>query len=397
MAMPHEGPGSSRSGKPAPVTGGLRFAAAALIIVAIATAALLAWRRSHAATAETAARVGDAAGGPVVRAVVATPSAPSHHLVLLAEARPFASVTLYAKVSGYLKWIGVDKGDHVNADQVIAIVESPETDAAWSAATADHAQKALTASRLKQLLDRKFASQEETDLAAADEAVAREKLESLAQQREFEKLKVPFKGTVTARFADPGALVQNAASSQTSALPVVTVDDTDSLRVYAYLDQADAASVHNGQSAIITMDERAGLRIPVKVARTSGELDAKTRKLLVEFDVDNRGGIIVPGSFVHVELDVPEAVLPELPSEALIVRGTRSVVAVLAADSTVHFHDVTIASDDGRRMRVLTGVSAGDRVIVNAGDALTDGARVRPAAMAPAAAAAAAPAPGTHR
>jgi RND family efflux transporter MFP subunit len=385
MATRSDGPNSPGSGSPAPVSGGLRTVAAVFVIAAIATAALLAWRRSHAATNETAVRVGEAAGGPVVRAVTAIPSAPSHHLVLLAEARPFASVTLYAKVSGYLKWIGVDKGDHVKADQVIAIVESPETDAAWSAATADHAQKALTASRLKQLLDKKFASQEETDLAAADEAVAREKLESLTQQREFEKLKVPFKGTVTARFADPGALVQNAASSQTSALPVVTVDDTDSLRVYAYLDQVDAASVHNGQSAVITMDERANVKIPVKVARTSGELDAKTRKLLVEFDVDNRSGIIVPGSFVHVELDVPEQVLPELPSEALIVRGSRSMIAVLAPDSVVHFHDVTIASDDGRRMRVLTGISAGDRAIVNAGDALTDGARVRPAAAAPAA------------
>jgi membrane fusion protein (multidrug efflux system) len=384
METASDDPSSSRSGSPAPLSRGLRTVAAVVVIGALAAAAVLAWRRAHAASSETAVRVSDAAGGPVVRAVAAVASTPSHHLVLLAEARPFASVTLYAKVSGYLKWIGVDKGDHVKADQVIAIVESPETDAAWSAATADHAQKALTASRLKQLLDRKFASQEETDLAAADEAVARERLESLAQQREFEKLKVPFNGTVTARFADPGALVQNAASSQTSALPVVTVDDTDSLRVYAYLDQADAASVRGGQMAVITMDERPGVRIPVKVARTSGELDAKTRKLLVEFDVDNRGGRIVAGSFVHVELDVPAPVLPELPSEALIVRGSRSIVAVLATDSTVHFHDVTVASDDGRRMRVLTGIAVGDRAIVNAGDALADGAKVRPAADPPA-------------
>jgi membrane fusion protein (multidrug efflux system) len=384
MGAASDDPNSPRSGSPAPLSRGLRTVAAVVVIGALAAAAVLAWRRAHAASSETAVRVSDAAGGPVVRAVAAVASTPSHHLVLLAEARPFASVTLYAKVSGYLKWIGVDKGDHVKADQVIAIVESPETDAAWSAATADHAQKALTASRLKQLLDRKFASQEETDLAAADEAVARERLESLAQQREFEKLKVPFNGTVTARFADPGALVQNAASSQTSALPVVTVDDTDSLRVYAYLDQADAASVRGGQLAVITMDERPGVRIPVKVARTSGELDAKTRKLLVEFDVDNRGGRIVAGSFVHVELDVPAPVLPELPSEALIVRGSRSIVAVLAADSTVHFHNVTVASDDGRRMRVLTGIAVGDRAIVNAGDALADGAKVRPAADPPA-------------
>jgi hypothetical protein len=131
------------------------------------------------------------------------------------------------------------------------------------------------------------------------------------------------------------------------------------------------------------MDERAGVRIPAKVTRTSGELDARTRKLLVELDLDNRRGQIVPGSFVHVELDAPAPVLPELPSEALVVRQNRTLVAVLAADSTVHFRDVIVASNDGLRMRLLTGVSNGDRVVLNAGDALADGARVRPAADTP--------------
>ena len=298
-----------------------KIGAGVLVVGAIVIAVLFSVSRNRALAVESSRRTSDATAGPIVRAVEAVRSAPTHHLSLLGEARPYASVTLYAKVSGYLKWIGVDKGDRVKADQVVAIIESPETDASWNAATADHAQKALTASRLKQLLDQKFASREETDLAAADEAVSRERLASLAQQKEFEKLKAPFNGTVTARFADLGALVQNAASSQTSALPVVTVENTDSLRIYAYLDQTDAASVRVGLPAVLTMTERAGERIAVKVARTSGELDARTRKLLVEFDVDNRTGrAIVPGSFVHVEIDVPAAVLTEIPSEALVMR-----------------------------------------------------------------------------
>ncbi len=357
-----------------------KIGAAALIVGAIVMAVLFAMSRDRARSLETSRRTNDAAAGPLVRAVAAVRSAPTHHLSLLGEARPYASVTLYAKVSGYLKWIGVDKGDRVRADQVVAIIESPETDAAWNAATADHTQKALTASRLKQLLDRKFASREESDIAASDEAVSRERLASLAQQKEFEKLKAPFNGTVTARFADLGALVQNAASSQTSALPVVTVENTDSLRIYAYLDQTDAASVRVGLPAVLTMTERAGEKIAVRVARTSGELDARTRKLLVEFDVDNQSArAIIPGSFVRIDLEVPAPVLVEIPSEALVVRQNKSLVAVLAADSSVHFREVAVASNDGKRIRVLSGVSAGERVIVNAGDALAEGAKVRPA------------------
>ena len=94
-----------------PLSGGLRAVGAILIVLALATAGVLAWRRSHATSDDAARRRADVAGGPIVRSVVAAPSAAAHHLVLLAEARPYASVTLYAKVSGYLKWIGVDKGD----------------------------------------------------------------------------------------------------------------------------------------------------------------------------------------------------------------------------------------------------------------------------------------------
>ena len=137
----------NRSANRSPLSGALRLTAVVVVVVAIGAAIVLASRRSRAATDETARRTGDAVGGPTVRAVTAIASAPSHQLELLAEARPFASVTLYAKVSGYLKSIAVDKGDRVKADQVVAIIESPETDASWSAATADYKQKQLTASR----------------------------------------------------------------------------------------------------------------------------------------------------------------------------------------------------------------------------------------------------------
>jgi len=378
MTVPGHDGGQLPQDDPPPLTPGVRLTAAALIVVALAAAGLLSWRRTHAATTESAVRATESASGPVVRAVPAIRSAAAHHLVLLGEAHPFASVTLYAKVSGYLKSISVDKGDRVQADQVVAVVESPETDASWSAARAEYEQKRLTASRIKSLLDKKFVSPQEADIAVADEAVARERLSSLTQQREFENLKVPFAGTVTARFADPGALVQNAASSQTSALPVVTIERTDLLRVYTYLDQSDAAGVGAGLRGTLTMDERAGVRMSVAVARTSGELDPKTRKLLVEFDVENKGGAIVPGSFVHIELDVPAQSYPEIPSDALVVRRGATLVPVLARDSTVHFRPVTVATNNGSRVRILSGLAAGEEVILNAGDALTEGARVRP-------------------
>jgi RND family efflux transporter MFP subunit len=365
--------------EPPKLSGAIRIVAVVTVIIAAVAAFFMSTHRSGAAVTERAKREAEIAGGPLVRVVSVVPSAARHHLTLLGEARPYASVTLYAKVSGYLKSIAVDKGDRVRSGQLLAQIEAPETDAAWSAAKADHAQRALTATRVKQLLARKYVSPQEADQASSEEAIAASRLESLTQQREYENLRAPFDGTVTARFADPGALMQNAATSQTSALPVVTIEQTTRLRVYAYLDQADAANVHPGMTAALTMDERPGVRINASVTRTSGELDPKTRKLLVELDVDNTNGSIIPGSFLHVELDVPAASLPEIPAEALVVRHDSSYVAVVAADSTVHFRRVTVTDNDGRRVRLLNGAAVGDQIAVNVGDALADGARVRPA------------------
>ena len=368
----------ARPSRPA-LSSGVVAAGVLLVVLAASATAYVTMRRSSSATSEHTQRQQDVGAGPLVRTAVATMSAPTRHLSVLGEAHPWAEVTLYAKVSGYLQSVAVDKGDRVKEHQVLAVVESPETDAAWSAAKAEFEQKDITASRIRQLLERKLVSPQEADQANADAAVARERLSSLAQQREFEKLRAPFDGVVTSRFADAGALMQNAANAQTSALPVVTVSDVSRLRLYAFLDQPDAIAVRNGLAATVTSDDDPRLHLTAHVARTGGQLDAKTRKLLVELDVDNRGGQLLSGSFLKVEFALPSAVLPELPAEALVVHQSRTQVATLAADSTVHFHDVAVAFNDGKTVRLASGVKAGERVVLNVGDGVPEGARVRPA------------------
>ncbi|MBI3568060.1 MAG: efflux RND transporter periplasmic adaptor subunit [Gemmatimonadetes bacterium] len=376
---------SAPTNPPAPravLSPGIIGAGVALVVIAAAATFFVSSRNTAAAKDERSAREREVGSGPLVRTAEVTPSAASRAISVLGEVHPYAAVTLYAKVSGYLASVSVDKGDHVKQGQVLAVVESPETDAAWSAAKAEADQREVTASRIRQLLAKKLVSPQESDQANADAAVAKERLSSLTQQREFEKLRAPFDGTVTARFADPGALMQNAANSQTSALPVVTVSDVSRLRLYAYLDQPDAVAVRTGLAATITSDEKPDLHLVAHVARTAGELDAKTRKLLVELDVDNRNGELLAGSFVHVQFDLPSKVLPELPVEALVVRQSKTQVPVLAADSTVHFKDVSVVYNDGKRIRVSSGVSAGETVVLNVGDSVAEGARVRPAKTA---------------
>lgn len=357
--------------------GHIVIGSALLVGVAIATIALLATRKTAAAARETNALTTDEAKGKLVRVADVTLSPSIARRELLGEARPFASVTFYAKVSGYLRTVDVDMGDRVSPGQVMATIESPETDRAYLAAKADYDNKQVLSTRISQLLAKKMVSPQEADQARADAAVAQERVNALKEEQEYETLRAPFNGRVTARYADPGALVQNAASSQTSALPVVTVAQTDSLRVFVYLDQGDAARVRVGTPATITLTERPGFSLPARVARIAGELDPKTRKMMTEIDVHDQSGTIVPGGFVNVSLDIPIAAQPQAPVEALLVRGQSTMVATVGADSRVHFKPVVVAGNDGKMLTFVKGVAPGDRVALSLGNAVPDGSQIQ--------------------
>ena len=119
------------------------------------------------------------------------------------------------------------------------------------------------------------------------------------------------------------------------------------------------------------------------MSRVSGELDPKTRKMLAELDVDNRGGNIVPGSFVQVKIDLPSKSEPQAPVEALVVRGTKTVLGVIDDKNRVHLEPVVVASNDGHLVTFASGAAAGQRVALNLGSAVADGDRVQVAAGAP--------------
>jgi len=329
------------------------------------------------ASAETSRLSRVAKSGIEVRTAVVAASPAHRHLDLLGEAKPYASVTLYAKVGGYLKTVRVDVGDHVDRGAVLATIESPETDRALSSANADYQNKEVLSGRIAELLQKKLVSPQEADQARTEAAMAGERLEELKEQQAYETLRAPFPGTVTARYADPGALVQSAATSQTSALPVVTVSETERLRVFVYLDQDDASAARPGTPVLITLTNGADVRIPGKIARVSGELDPKTRKMLAEVELDNRSHLVVAGSFVQVQVDLARATQPQAPAEALLIRAGKSFVGTVDAQSRVHLIPVVVSANDGKLISFASGVSDGDRVALNLGSAVADGDRVQ--------------------
>ena len=348
----------------------------AVVIAAVMAFLLFTRQRGNveAATQQLSAENGK---GPSIEVAIARKVAGSDTLRLIGEARPFQTAIVYAKVGGYLRSIGVDKGDSVRANQPIAVIESPETDKQYQAAVADAHNKQLIANRAATLVKKEMISQQDADQAAADSAVSKANLEQIGTLKSYEELRAPFGGTITARYADPGALIQNAAASQTSALPLVEISETSRLRIYIYVDQAHAAFVRTGDAVTILDQAQPSFKLQARVTRTSGEIDPKTRTLLVEIDVDNPHNRILAGSFVQAELKLQTPRYVEVPSDTLIVRGNQTVVAVITPDNTVKFTQVVVADQTGESARLLTGLNEGEHVARNLGERVAEGGKVQ--------------------
>jgi RND family efflux transporter MFP subunit len=332
---------------------------------------------------EARQRLKDINAGPRVQVALVEPSSPEQTLSILGEARPYQEVTLYAKVSGFLRDVQSDKGDHVTEGQLLARIESPETSQQYESALADARNKQAIADRYQPLLDRKLVSQQEADQAFADARVAQANLESMGAIKGYQEIRAPFSGMVTSRFADPGTLVQNAANSQTSSQPIFTVSQVDRLRVYAYVDQKYAAYIHNRLPVHITVPERPDIQFDARITRFSGELDEKTRMLLAEVDIDNSEGRIVPGSYVEVGIKVKTSSYLEVPVEALILKDAKDFIPVVTSSNTIVYRPVSLADNDGQRVKVLSGLTQGETVALNLGNSMEEGSRVQPIPIAP--------------
>lgn len=324
---------------------------------------------------ETNVRVTEVKNGPSVKTIKAGMSGAEKGLMLIGEARPFQSVTLYAKTSGYMNKILVDKGDKVKQGQLLATIVSPEIDQQYKAAIADLENKKKIQKRDQVLVQKDYISKEDAEASETAVSVAEAQVQSLKEQMAYKNIIAPFNGTVTARFADPGALVQNATNAQTSAQPIVTISQLDKIRVYVYVSQSDASFLKEGYPVTITMTERPDLKIKASITRIAGELDPKTRMMLAEIDLRNDDNII-PGSYLQVTFKAPETKFLTIPSEAVVIRGGKFFVPVINSSSELHYQPVVINSNDGIHAAIASGINVGDIVGVNVSPELADGQKV---------------------
>ena len=348
-----------------------------LLVVVLAGMAYLFKQRKAAVLAEELKRKKEMEAGPLVKVAKAGFGNADKELLFIGEVTPFQSVTLYSKISGYINKILVDKGDLVKEGQLIADLISPEVDQAYKAGLADLENKRSILKRDQALLKKAYISEEEVQKTETDVKVAEANVKSLQEQQEYKLIKAPFSGTVIARFADPGALIQNATNSQTSAQPIATIAELHKIRLYIYVEQKDAGLVKVGTPVSITVAEKPQFALKASVTRVTGELDVHTHMMTTEIDVDNAKEDLTPGSYVMVHVALPSTNKLSVPSEALVVRGKQYFVPVVNDSNIVRFREIKVAENTGQKLIVIAGLKEGEKVALNVGERIGEGQKVR--------------------
>jgi RND family efflux transporter MFP subunit len=301
-------------------------------------------------------------------------------ITLPANIAPFYQTTLYAKVSGYLKWIGPDKGDAVKKDQVVAIIDAPEVEEQYQQAVADYRIKKITFERLSKVWQEspEVIAKQDVDVAEAAYQGAKNLMQQRAFMRNYTKVRAPYDGIITARFADPGALIQVATTSATGAIPLFTIMDLDTVRVYANVPQDDAAWIMPGKTkATIILKEPKTLSVAGTVTRSTLALDPSTRSLLVEMDLPNPEQILRPGTFAEMSIglrEIPNALV--LPPQAVISGPKGKSVFVIEGEKATAV-PVKTGITDGRWIEISAGLQGSEDVVVVGKARLLEGSTVR--------------------
>ena len=305
-----------------------------------------------------------------------------YSVTLPANISPLYQTTLYAKVSGYLKWIGPDKGDPVKKDQILAIIDAPEVEEQFHQALSDYHIKKLTFERLAKVWKESpdVIAKQDVDVAEASAQGAKHLVEQRMALRDYTKVRAPYAGIITARFADPGALIQIATASSAGAIPLFTIMDLDTVRVYTNVPQDDSPWVTPGKTkATVIVKGLDGRSFTSTVTRSTLALDPSTRSLLVEIDLPNKDHALRPGTYVEVSLglqDIPNALV--LPPQA-IVSGPKGKSVFIVEGGRAKSVPVQTGISDGRWMEITGGLSGDEHVVVVGKRRLVEGARVTPA------------------
>ncbi len=396
---------------------------AVIVLLVVGAALIVGWLPRHKRDEEVAARATtERTSLPIVEVQTVGAATSEQQLTLPGTVTPLEAAHIYARATGFFERRYVDLGDKVRKGQLLGLISAPDLDAivsqqaslvqqssagVVSAQAGVHLQQA-TYNRVHTLVLHGILSQQDDDAAlaalqtseaglqASQQAVqaakaAQEHAQTLAN---FEQVRSPITGTVTARNVEVGNLV-SATGTALGVNPVPAAGPTGgpptggaqggelfyvvnlaSLEVFVTVPEQDAQFVQNGQPVQLTFSEMPGQVFQGKVVRTSDSLSQQTRTLLAEIRATDPEQRLRPGMFASVQMRF-RAPTPGIliPGDSLITLARGEFVPVVQ-NGVVQMRPVHVGRDLGTQVYITAGLENGDMVVVNPNDLVKDGAHV---------------------
>jgi RND family efflux transporter MFP subunit len=357
---------------------------------------------------------------PAVSVVVAHTGFIANQLTVAGVFQPFQEIDVHGKVSGYIRHIYVDIGDRVKQGQTLAILEVPELQAEVAGAQAGVTQTLRNIQRLQQEVAREqagyaavhanylrlkqasdqqpglVAAQELEDALARDQAaaaqvdaaksavaasqgqlgVSRAESQRVTSMEQYATITAPYNGVVTMRYADTGALIP-AGTAEGLNQAVVRLAQSDLLRLRMPVPEQDVPMIHVG-SVVSVHVQATGQQFAGTVVRFSRDISNATRTMTTEVDVKNPDLTLTPGMYADVTFNLesqPDALIVPV---AAILQGDQPSVMLVDSSNRVEKRPVALGIAGSNQQQVVSGLSAGDRVVVGGSATLQPGQLVTP-------------------
>ena len=344
--------------------------------------------KAVASRRETVGEVEELAGARV-RVGEAKRGTVEDNISLTGDIEPQFRVTVYSKVSGEIERLAVDVGDKVKKGDLLAQVEKKKLilqverlEASEEGAKINLEKLGRDYERIKSLFEKNVVSQQKMDdietgyRSAEAQAKELKAVSDLAGiQLADSQIYAPIKGTIAKKFIDEGEMIIDA--SMTKSAPLFTIVDMGTVKVVVNVTARDIARVRIGQEARVKVDAYPDKVLIGKVTNISPVLSPLTRTAPVEIEITNPDHLVKPGMFARVKIitEKREKVLV-VPIEAIIYQGGKETLFVVEGNIAT-LREVKTGLNDGEVVEIASGLKDREKVIIEGGYGLKDGARVR--------------------
>lgn len=303
---------------------------------------------------------------------------------------PFQTVDLYAKVNGFVKHMYVDVGSEVKQGELLATLEAPElaeqTDE--SASLLKSQEASYTAS--KATYDRLYKtskipgtiSPNELELALAKMnsdsaafAAARSRYNGSADVQSYLQVRAPFAGVISSRNIYSGAFAGPAGAG--SSIPLMTLQQQRLLRLVVDVPEAATSYFRDKDTIHFSVQTLPGRTFTAKVARMAGALDLQNRTEALQMDVVNNDGLLLPGMFAQVNLDLTNSDEVFIVPVDAVTENSKNVFVIRVANGKTQWVQVQKGREADGKVEIYGDLRAGDRLVAAATDELKDGTLVK--------------------